>query len=187
LENAHRRFPTADDVEVLCQGLRKQPALNGLDLLRIYFYHAQPAKDVLTNPIDKSRLNLGATPTYARHESLLDKLELKPDFSVRLGETVTHEWRLGSSAMKSLMKTPGPVQPGDLVPNVSQKGVDLRIGLDIARLALREMVQAIAVVTGDSDLIPAFKFARREGIRVYLDALGHGVRRDLKAHADRLF
>jgi uncharacterized LabA/DUF88 family protein len=89
--------------------------------------------------------------------------------------------------MKALMKTPRPVQPGDLVPNVSQKGVDLGIGLDIARLALREMVQAIVVVTGDSDLIPAFKFARREGIRVYLDTLGHGVRRDLKAHADRVF
>jgi len=70
------------------------------------------------------------------------------------------------------------------VPNVEQKGVDLRIGLDIARLALREMVEIIVVVTGDSDLVPAFRFARREGIRVYLDHLGHGVRRDLKAHAD---
>ena len=187
LENANKRFPNADDVEALCQQLQKRAELDKVDLLRIYFYHARPAKDILTNPIDKSQLNLGATPIYAKHESLLDTLELKPDFSVRLGETVTHEWRLGSSAMKALMKTPRPVQPGDLVPNVSQKGVDLRIGLDIARLALREMVQAIVVVTGDSDLIPAFKFARREGIRVYLDTLGHGVRRDLKAHADRVF
>ena len=187
LENANKRFPNADDVEALCQQLQKRAELDKVDLLRIYFYHARPAKDILTNPIDKSQLNLGATPIYAKHESLLDTLELKPDFSVRLGETVTHEWRLGSSAMKALMKTPRPVQPGDLVPNVSQKGVDLRIGLDIARLALREMVQAIVVVTGDSDLIPAFKFARREGIRVYLDTLGHGVWRDLKAHADRVF
>jgi uncharacterized LabA/DUF88 family protein len=40
------------------------------------------------------------------------------------------------------------------------------------------------VVSGDSDLVPAFKFARREGMRVYLDHLKHGVMRELKAHAD---
>lgn len=86
--------------------------------------------------------------------------------------------------MKSLMRNPRTVGADDLVPGISQKGVDLRIGLDIARLALREMVRAIVVVTGDSDLVPAFKFARREGLRVYLETLGHGVRRELKAHAD---
>ncbi len=86
--------------------------------------------------------------------------------------------------MKSLTQTQRPIQAADLVPNITQKGVDLRIGMDIARLSLREMVRAIVVVTGDSDLIPAFKFARREGVRVYLECLGHGVRRDLKAHVD---
>lgn len=39
-------------------------------------------------------------------------------------------------------------------------------------------------MTGDSDVVPAFKFARREGVRVFLDHMGHGVRRDLKAHVD---
>jgi len=82
LENANKRFPNADDVEALCQQLQKRAELDKVDLLRIYFYHARPAKDILTNPIDKSQLNLGATPIYAKHESLLDTLELKPDFSV---------------------------------------------------------------------------------------------------------
>ncbi|MBN9305065.1 hypothetical protein [Devosia sp. 67-54] len=62
--------------------------------------------------------------------------------------------------------------------------MDLRIGLDIARLSLRQLVRVLVVVTGDSDMIPAFKFARREGVRVYLDHMGHGVKRDLKAHTD---
>jgi uncharacterized LabA/DUF88 family protein len=49
------------------------------------------------------------------------------------------------------------------------------------------LVSVIVVVTGDSDMIPAFRFARREGVRVYLDTLGFpAARRDLKAHADRL-
>ena len=68
--------------------------------------------------------------------------------------------------------------------NIEQKGVDLRIGLDIARLALRQLVDTLVVVTGDSDMIPAFKFARSEGIRVFLDHLGGPVKRELKAHAD---
>lgn len=97
-----------------------------------------------------------------------------------------HGWRLGSQATRRLAQNPRPPTHQDFVPHIEQKGVDLRIGLDIARLALRENVRIIVVVTGDSDLVPAFKFARREGVRVYLDTLGRssGVRRELKAHAD---
>jgi len=73
----------------------------------------------------------------------------------------------------------------EILPDIEQKGVDLRIGLDIARLSLKEMVRVIVVMAGDSDLVPAFKFARREGCKVYLDKLGVAhVRRDLEAHAD---
>jgi uncharacterized LabA/DUF88 family protein len=49
---------------------------------------------------------------------------------------------------------------------------------------LRALVDVVVVVTGDSDLIPAFTFARREGIRIYLDHMGHGVKRELKVHTD---
>jgi uncharacterized LabA/DUF88 family protein len=55
----------------------------------------------------------------------------------------------------------------------------------MARLALRDTVRAVAVVTGDSDFVPAFKFVRREGLKVMLCTLGNrGARRELKAHAD---
>ncbi|MCC7385225.1 MAG: NYN domain-containing protein [Deltaproteobacteria bacterium] len=45
--------------------------------------------------------------------------------------------------------------------------------------------RVLVLVTGDSDFVPPVKFARREGILVYLEALGHGVRPELKAHCDR--
>ena len=57
-----------------------------------------------------------------------------------------------------MIKNPRPPSARDLVPDLEQKGVDLRIGLDIARLALRERVDIIVVVSGDSDLVPAFRF-----------------------------
>ena len=60
----------------------------------------------------------------------------------------------------------------------------MRIGLDMARLALRATVRAVVVVTGDSDFVAAFKFARREGVKVFLDPLGRNIRTELRAHAD---
>jgi len=57
------------------------------------------------------------------------------------------------------------------VPDRERKGVDLRVGLDIARLALCKMMDIVIVVAGDSDLVPAFRFARREGVRLFLDHL----------------
>lgn len=52
------------------------------------------------------------------------------------------------------------VAANDLVPDIKQKEVDLRIGLDIARLAMKNTVDSIVVVAGDSDLVPVFKFAQ---------------------------
>jgi uncharacterized LabA/DUF88 family protein len=179
-----KNFPKPEDIEKECQRVSQHPTLQDRDLLRIYFYDAPPANETLKNPIDGSSLNLAATPHFRQYTSLIDALEMKPNFAVRRGEVVVHGWRLGSKAFETMVATPRPPAAQDIVPNVEQKGVDLRIGLDIARLSLREMVDIIVVVTGDSDLVPAFRFARREGIRVYLDHLGHGVRRDLKAHAD---
>lgn len=184
LKTLHRRFPSADDVVGLCEQLKAHEALKTLDLLRIYFYHAPPAKDEITNPLSGKTTRLADTDVYAKNKSLIDSLEMKPDFALRMGETVVYDWKLGKKAMEAIVEKSRPVEGKDLVPNISQKGVDLRIGLDIARLALRQMVQVLVVVTGDSDLIPAFKFARREGVRVYLSHMNHGVRRDLKAHTD---
>jgi NYN domain len=119
-----------------------------------------------------------------RKASRVIRAAFSANFGVRRGEVVAHGWKLGGRAFENMMKSPRAPAANDIVPDLEQKGVDLRIGLDIARLALRQMVDIIVVVTGDSDLVPAFRFARREGVRVILDHLGHGVRRELKAHAD---
>lgn len=184
LQAQARTFPNADLVEQLAHRICLAGAAKESELLRAYFYHARPASAEVTNPLSGESTNLADTPVFRLHESLLDSLELKASFAVRLGETTVNDWRIGSKAMESMLAEPRPVHARDLVPNISQKGVDLRLGLDLARLALRGLVDTVIVVTGDSDLIPAFKFVRREGLRVVLATLGHGVRRDLKAHAD---
>lgn len=177
-------FPTVADIRAEIERIAQHPAVRARELLRVYFYDAPPASGGMTNPIDQSKISLDSHPDHPKNVSLHQLLEVEPNFALRMGESAIHGWTIGNAALSSMAKKPRPLAPKDMVPNIEQKGVDLRIGLDIARLALREMVSDIVVVTGDSDLIPAFKFARREGCRVYLDHMGHGVKRELKVHAD---
>ena len=108
--------------------------------------------------------------------------------AVRKGELVFRGWRVHADAMKELAKDPPRVlKAADLEPVFIQKGVDMRIGLDIASLALKRLVNGIVLVTADADMIPAMKLARREGLRVYLHTMGTQNRRDgLLVHADRI-
>ena len=76
------------------------------------------------------------------------------------------------------------VTADDLQPVIQQKGVDMRIGLDIASLVLKKQVDIIALVSGDSDFVPPIKFARREGVQVATVFLGHRVNQDLITHSD---
>jgi uncharacterized LabA/DUF88 family protein len=67
-----------------------------------------------------------------------------------------------------------------------QKGVDMKIGMDIASFAYKRQVDQIVLVAGDSDFVPAAKLARREGIDFILDPLEMeiGKDRDLFEHID---
>ena len=65
-----------------------------------------------------------------------------------------------------------------------QKGVDMRIGIDIATLALKKQVDTIVLFSGDGDFIPAAKLARIEGVRFILDIMGQKVSNNLLEHVD---
>jgi uncharacterized LabA/DUF88 family protein len=74
--------------------------------------------------------------------------------------------------------------PDDVRLGLRQKGVDMRIGLDISTLTLKKQVDTIILVTGDSDFVPAAKLARREGVEFLLDPLWQSVKDDLHEHVD---
>ncbi|GAA8268576.1 hypothetical protein HpDR19_12040 [Helicobacter pylori] len=77
-------------------------------------------------------------------------------------------------------------QNDDFIYHAKQKGVDIKIGLDIATLALKKLVQKIVLISGDSDFVPASKLARVEGIIFTLDPMGNPIREDLEEHIDYL-
>lgn len=180
------RHAGADDIVTECDRLRDLPALSGYELLRVYYYDAPPSSESLKRPVSKTPLNLATTERYRLSQSLYDQLILKPHFALRMGETHLSPvpWTIKPRAAKELLKEPRQLIDEDFSLDLSQKGVDMRVGLDIARLALKETVRSIVVVTGDSDFVPAFKFARREGVKVILETMGHNVKTELRAHSD---
>ena len=74
----------------------------------------------------------------------------------------------------------------DFVYEVEQKGVDMRIGLDLASIASKRLADKVVLVAGDSDFIPAAKMARREGMQFILDPMGATIPLDLHEHIDVL-
>jgi len=76
------------------------------------------------------------------------------------------------------------VDDEDFVPDLRQKGVDMRLGLDIASLAYKQLVNQIVLLAGDADFVPAAKLARREGIDFVLDPMWADIRPDLFEHID---
>lgn len=74
----------------------------------------------------------------------------------------------------------------DFEPDFVQKGVDMRIGLDIASLAYKHQVTRIVLIAGDSDFVPAAKHARREGIDFILNPMWQNIKPELNEHIDGL-
>lgn len=179
-----RKIPSVEDVVAEIGRLRTNPMFTGYELLRTYYYDALPATGKVKHPITGIELNLAETPVSTRNKAFLQKLELQPDISLRAGEVSTRGYKLDYKVFDDPDFKTRPPKDSDFVLDLEQKGVDLRIGLDIARLSLKQMVRTVVVVTGDSDFIPAFKFARREGVRVVLAPMGHGVKSELRAHTD---
>lgn len=178
--------PKADDIVAECDRLMGIDEIAGYELLRIYYYDAFPASETVSRPVSGEPHILAETERHRHALSVFDQLVMRPNFALRMGEVNVsrNKWRLKPNATKRLIKQPQPLKDEDFVIDAQQKGVDMRIGMDIARLALREMVRSIIVVTGDSDFVPAFKFARREGVRVILEPMGQNVLVALKQHAD---
>lgn len=176
--------PSAADVLRYVRQLGQHSRLRRLELLRVYFYDSPPLSGTRRIPLSGRAYNFGSHPTNSINKRLQDQLAQSPDVALRRGELVFRGWRVRREALAELERAPRLLRGEDFVPEVEQKGVDLRLGLDVAVLAIKRIVDVAVLVTGDADLVPAMKLARREGLRVYLDTMGNPVRPSLTEHAE---
>ncbi|MBB5887711.1 NYN domain-containing protein [Lactovum miscens] len=161
------------------------------ELYRIFYYDCQPSDKVIYNPLTHENVDFLKLESSKWARDFFEELAHKRKVALRFGEL--SDGNAGYSINKDTTKAlfNGHIKIEDLKQknlsfSVQQKGVDMRIGLDIATLSLKHQVDKIILIAGDSDFVPAAKLARREGIDFVLDPLGHPIKDSLALHIDGL-
>ena len=153
---------TWTDIEKLGGKIRDRLAettYEPLDLVRTYYYDCLPYQ---SDPPTREEAR-----RFSQKRRFFAALQNLPRCTVRQGRLMYRG------------------QDADGEPIFQQKRVDLMIGLDFALLAAKHQITHAALVSGDSDLLPAFEVAQGEGVVV---CLVHGPRStyagDLRSAAD---
>ncbi|MBW2072503.1 MAG: NYN domain-containing protein [Deltaproteobacteria bacterium] len=154
------------------------------ELLRVYYYDCPPYGLIETNPLSGHTIDFSQTNIFKTETALQTSLARMDHIAFRKGVLSFKGWKIGKKASRELMRQRRSVVAEDLVPDLEQKQVDMKIGLDIAWLSSKNIVNRIILVTGDADFIPVMKFARREGVQIVLVTLNHGVKAAMKEHTD---
>lgn len=146
---------------------------------RAYFYDCKPCDVKTSLPISHKHHDFEQTPQYLSGQKLIKETKMLPFFAVREGVLSFQGWTLRQKSYGQ-----NPLDDGCFEPNLKQKGVDIKIGLDVAWVSFNHIAKNIVMITGDSDFIPIIKTARRNGVFVYLLTLGHIVKKELLESAD---
>jgi uncharacterized LabA/DUF88 family protein len=122
----------------------------------------------------------GTSYTFKSSDAWLHALSHKDLFAVRRGVLKFRGYRPKKTPVATAALT-----DADFEPIFEQKGVDMRIGLDIAAYSDRRAVDRIILVSADTDCVPALKYGRRAGIQtILIEPEGSKIPPELKAHAD---
>jgi uncharacterized LabA/DUF88 family protein len=140
----------------------------GESVIRIFYYDSVPHVGRTRNPISKQSVPcISPEKINARHRFFYE-LGQMPLIALRRGVVKPRGWVLKLSYVKDMLKggKARPLTEKDVTLSMTQKGVDMRIGIDVATLSLKKQVDRIILFSGDMDMIPAMKLARREGVQV---------------------
>ena len=176
-EEKNGHFPSAKEVEAevskIMSELAKKTNGETTDILfRVYYYDCKPFDETVKDSSGKGTYDFSKSFIYKRQQNYLNDLRRLDKFAVRLGELSFDGWK------------PDLHNPKKLKPDFKQKGVDMKVGLDMAMMAMKHLVDKVILVAGDSDFVAPIKFVRKEGLQVYLYSMGHKVKFRLIEHCD---
>ena len=153
---------------------------------------APPSEKVIFHPLTRRQINLRKSSEYKWMQDFLLALTKKRKVALRRGEELETQngYTLKPEPLKKLCAgaiSLDDLRESDFSLDITQKGVDMRIGLDIASLAQSGVVNQIIMISGDSDFVPAAKHARRCGIDFILDPMWARISDSLSEHVDGVF
>jgi len=150
-------------------------ALAGEEIFRILYYDCAPYEGTAILPVS------GKPKTFYGNDAWMHELSKKNLFAIRRGVL-----KFRGFVPRKIPLTPTkPLDDSDFKPQFEQKGVDMRIGLDMAIISAHRAVEMIVLATNDTDCIPAMKHARRSGVQVALIVVpGYSPSPELLAHSD---
>ena len=162
------------------------------EIYRIFYYDCDPIDKQVYHPLHDRTFNSKTFEQYKWKHDFFRALSRKRKVALRKGQPLESSCRyvLKQKASEQLVKgarTVDSLTDDDFILDVQQKGVDVRIGLDLALITLKGYANQIVLITGDSDFVPAAKFARRNGVDFILDPMWHQFRDELAEQLDGLF
>lgn len=191
LRNLRGDLTAEEAVEVLAEMCRMH--MHGFDrsrnqIYRILVYDCPPLAKKMHYPISKKAVDWAKTPTYRWQTAFHAALRRHRKVALRMGTLKEPDgWAIRPMRLKEVLqgkKKFEELTDDDFVPDIRQKGVDMRVGLDIASIASKRLADQMVLVAGDSDFVPAAKSARREGVDFVLDPMRARVPDDLLEHVD---
>ncbi|MBI4027516.1 MAG: NYN domain-containing protein [Verrucomicrobia bacterium] len=159
-------------------------------LYRIFYYDCPPLIKKVHNPITNRVIDFSKTPQTKFRLEFFEELKKLRKVALRLGHLQDGQrWLIRKEQMKLLLG--GKMNLVDLKEehvqyDMKQKGVDIKIGIDIASLAYKKLADKVILISGDSDFVSAARLARREGIDFVLDPLWNPISPSLFEHIDGL-
>lgn len=112
------------------------------EIYRIFVYLCEPYGGVIRG------VDYKTTPTYRSSMSFIDRLQVLDYIAIRKGKIVYRGLDINND------------------PIFAQKQVDMLMGLDIAHVAYNKLADRILILSCDTDIIPAMKVARTNGLQV---------------------
>jgi len=180
----------ATDLWEMCLSHLSQSNNERYDLYRIFYYDCLPYDKKQHNPITGNVIDFSKTDQYKFQVEFFKELKKKRKIALRLGVlNDNRRWILKPGRTKDLLKKKisiDDLNETDVIYDLNQKRVDIKIGLDIASITLKKQVHQIILISGDSDFVPAAKLARREGIDFILDPMWNPIQPHLFEHIDGL-
>ena len=122
----------------------------GESLYRIFYYDCPPLQKKVHAPVSHRAIDFARSPLAGFRIAFLNELKKKRKVAIRLGELAgDSRWVIRPEQTKRLLNgslSVSEMTDDDLFYDVSQKGVDMKIGLDIASLAYKRQVGRIVLV-----------------------------------------